>query len=566
MICRDIHHGAKFIAAGQILCMVFWTLGQVVAQPVGPAKVYFHVSGGMPGNATGFNPDDDDTFEIQRTIDEAIGFLQTSTGQQAVVVFEVDGSYDLRSSIQDPGPDPYSLLVRTGQNTERLIFEGNNATLLQHRMANENIGIRSSRMVTIMDLNFDYAVLPYVDGRVQSVSATDVVVQVKRGTRPADFPPNDLEWGMLLDRTAAGRPKAGTASFYLASKVTDLGMDLLEFRINPVNGVPLSQDFEPGDRFTYHFREGGNNIQIRGSSDVELLNCTSFASSAMFVNADSGSGLSVVNCCIEVPPNRWRSTNGDGVHVANYSEVSITGCCFAGVCDDAIALNSVDDFLVSDNLIIDKRRHAILLDANSGVPKSSNGAIRLNTASENGSSFLAHFGGDYSTVTISDNKPTLNNIARSAGQNRYVRLVSSDGLSNVGADIGSNGQWNAGDNVLALPSADVTDRSWHLQEIQGEYLIVHRAARDTNAWLYLSNGEINPDNIVLGAVDLSSLGGGYNPSRHYWNIERENPDQVRFEHRVTGNYLTRVSSGNIRLAPFNPTDQGQLWSILSIED
>jgi len=567
--------------------------GSATASGQSPPPVFL-VSGNAPGDATGFFSGDDDRPGIQAAIDAAILWLEDSAnsgGGPASVVFEAGGTYHLDST--NPIRPAYSLLIQDLRgNTDRLQLLGNNSTIVHRQLLNQTLGIRGSGLVLVQDLTFDRDPLPYMDGTVEAVNGNLVTIRQVRGLSPLLFPPvgsapsTIRHWGWLLDPTTPGRPKSGTATFYEASSITQstTDPDLYDFVLESMGDAAIPDDFTVGDRFSYHYREGGNNIQIRGSANIEVRNATSYAASAMFVNADDTDSLTVIDSRVAIRPGLWRSTNGDGVHVKRGNDLVIENCSFAGVSDDAINITEVVGFSVTNNTFLDKRRHAILFDAdnNGGNPPNSTlGLVQGNYTAFNGGSFISHKGGDYATVTIELNDALNNNLTRALTANHHVRLIAGVGGLAAAGTIGADGLWGDGDEAGVAAELAAADRAWHIQKLSdGRVLIINRAARDANTWLYLAPASSAPDageNVLLRPPQAQN-----NPSENHWAIEpfastelsriRYAPADA-FANPALDLYLTLEPSAavaaagdNLGLAPLDPTDPYQLWRIEYLED
>lgn len=567
-----------------LLCPVSLTVSTfAVADLVAQTGKSFFVYGGQPGNATGFNANDDDRAGIQLAIDQArLWLIQNPTLGPAKVVFEANGVYHLDSSI--PGPDPAFVLdIRNfPDNTGGLVLVGKRATLV-HRNAeatDETLGISASHDITIENLTFDRTVPPYMDSVVNSVVGNDVTVTRVRGAHVAQFPAAaTMRWGWLLDPLVPGRPKTGSASSYQATSVVQSPQnpDVYTFTIQPMNGVPVATDFVANDRFTYHYRAGGNNIQIRGlseaapSTNIRLNQVRSYASASMFVNAQWVDGLVMTGCEVAIKSGHWRSTNGDAFHVKHSDHVTIEGCSVTGVSDDAINLSLVDQFSVRSCVFADKRRHGIFLDSDDDstflMANSTNGLIELNTASGNGGSFLVHRGGDYATVTIGANTHSGNNLNRSEGRCWQARIVgaAAGGPVYVVPSAGPNGTWDDGDAALALANQSGTISAWDVQEVldvgepaPGRLLFTSRALRDLNVWLYLA-----PVSATAGAtVTMQAPSGALNDPEHYWRSELGTTSgTVRYRLHQSALYLARTATGRLVVQTLNPADPKQEWTL-----
>jgi hypothetical protein len=555
------------------------------ASAQGPPPPLFFVYGGNPGNATGFFAGDDDRPGIQAAMDAAMLWLEDPANAgagPASVVFESGGTYHLDSV--KPDDTSFALIVRQlNQNTDWLHFVGNGATIVHRQLLSQTLGIHASRNVLVESLVFDRDPLPYMDGFVEAVTGNSVTVRYVRGLSPLLFPPegsssgNIRHWGWLLDGLVAGRPKTGSASFYEASSVSQVGSDpdIFDFDMIPSGGAPIADDFAAGDRFSYHYREGGNNLHIRNSSNIEIRGVTSYAAAAMFVNASTGTGLSIIDSQVAIRPGYWRSTNGDGVHVKRSSDLLVKGCSFEGVSDDAINVTEVDGFVLENNVFSNKRRHAILLDADDqggNPPNSTDGQIFENFAAFNGGSFISHKGGEYA-LSIHSNNVSANNRTRSFGDNQHVRLGARIGGLVVAGLEGPDGTWNDGDVVQAELDLPTTDRAWHLQEVTGgRTIIINRAARDDKVWLYLVPEQSPPavgEPAVLRPGQVAN-----NPAGAEWVIERVSSGEfARLRHAASGLYLALqpstggpVAGDGIGLEAASATDLNQVWRIEQLED
>ncbi len=549
------------------------------------AQNVFYVHGGNPGNATGFFASDDDTPGIQAAIDAARAFI-AQTGQVATVEFEPFGTYHLVSTTVG---DVALFVNQCTAGTLR--FEGKNATLVHRPLLGQSLAIRDSARVEVHELFFDRDPKPFMQGIVEFVHATgEVDVRYHQGLAPELMPPPDpnasppiRHWGWLLDPSVPGRPKQGTASYYLAPPPINLtptqNPPLYQFTI----GAPASSDFAVGDRWTWHYREGGNNIHIRNSKEITIHRCVSYAAGSMFVNADNCHQLDIVGCDVSIQAGWWRSLNGDGLHIKRSTDVVIDSCTIRGNSDDGINLSEVDFFTVSNCLFENKRRHAIVLDTDDGggasPPNSTFGAIFNNIAEYNGGAFVSHQGGDYNTVSILGNTPMWNNRTKAAGRNFYVQLESIGAPLLASAEIGPTGVWSPSDPAIAKTLLPQTDRRWHWQYLdQTRGLLVHRAARDTMKWLYL--GSEHPSPVAGDQAKLRPPTGQWNPDENIWFLEPiAGTQHVRlrlYAAQVTPPaqlYLTLTPVGAtpvrgdpLTLQPLDPSNRLQIWRWSLIED
>ncbi|MGE0144295.1 MAG: right-handed parallel beta-helix repeat-containing protein [Planctomycetota bacterium] len=526
----------------------------------------------------------DDAPNIQLQIDLARTHALSNAGSGPAIVEFMSGAQYRLVTYAFGGQEPFCLLLQNmSTNLDRLILRGNGATLVHARMDGISLGVRGSKRVTIEKLNFDRDPRPFMEGTVVATMGSEVDVKYLRGARPSQFPilsGQSPYWGWLLDPVVPGRPKAGSRTHYsiALSDVMPLGNDVYRMGLGSAS---LVADFQIGDRFTYHYREGGSNIQLRTSSDIVVQQVTSYASGSMLVNVGQCHLLTIRECNALIPPDHWRSLNGDGFYVQCSTGVTIEDNYLEGLSDDGINLTAVNGFSVLRNVFTDKRRHAILLDAPDPLTpgclpnNSTNGLIRWNSASYCGTSFLAHDGGDYATVAILDNTPVFNNRTRGATLNRRVRLsVSSNPTLSIRATPGPNGLWDAGDSIFLDNAGDPEESQWQLQDrlTNDQHLFISRAARDAFTWLYFAKASA-PSNVVrLGAPNASS-----NPPEQMWRIEEvTGPGVIRIRlddgSSAPALYLSAASTGiptvgtGIEVRPLNPADRNQVWLVDLVED
>ncbi|MDE0886239.1 MAG: right-handed parallel beta-helix repeat-containing protein [Myxococcota bacterium] len=582
-MCLPVHENRRLGFRALVALLAGLILSFSASAQTPPPPLFF-VHGGNPGNATGFFAGDDDRPGIQAAIDAAMMWLEDSANVgagPASVVFEPGGTYHLDSV--KPNDTSFALIVRQlDRNSDWLHFVGNGATIVHRQLLRQTLGIHASQNVLVEGLDFDRDPLPYMDGFVEAVNGSVVTVQLVRGLSPLLFPPENpspgsiRHWGWLLDPQIPGRPKEGSASFYEASAVSLTGSDpdVYDFVITAA-GSTIAADFAVGDRFTYHYREGGNSLHIRNSLNIEIRDVTAYAASAMFVNSSTTTGLSVIDSRVAIRPGHWRSTNGDGLHIKRSTDLWVEGCSFQGVSDDGINVTEVDTFVLQNNVFANKRRHAILLDADDqggNPPNSSNGQIFGNYAAFNGGSFISHAGGEYG-ISIHSNNVSSNNVTRTFGENRLVRLGTRlGGFAAAGVD-GLDGAWSEGDAVQVVANLSMTDTAWHLQEVSGgRVIIINRAARDDGLWLYLVPAQASP---AQGDPAVLRTGQGpNNPAAAEWVVEEvEGSEFARIRHADSGFYLAlQPSAGGpaagdpIGVEASSSSDVNQVWRIDRLED
>lgn len=521
----------------------------------------------------------------------------------ATIEFDQDETYFVDSNFLDVnGVDTGAAFLISGLDVAgRMRFVGNGATIVNRVELSTTLRILDSHRIDVFDLKFDVWPLPYMVGDVTAVNGNCngfILVQLTDGKSPLDFPPdqsgdpeNPGHWGGLLDLDPnhLGRSEPGTKSIYRASDITlyNASQNVYRMRINTPT-TDFCEDFQVGDRFTYQHRMGGVTIQLRESTDIEVRDCVCVASSSMFVNTDDTHDLRVIDCRVEIEPGRKRSINGDGVHVKRGSVILIEGCYFEGLMDDAINLTEVNEFEVRNNTFENKRRFAIVLDGDDqlshddicvdgdfGPLNSYLGVIENNTVMHCGASFIAHQGGDYSSVTIAGNTVLSNNTEDAAWLNFRVQILTSgpNPLA-LSVDEGSNGFFDDGDIAVLESDVQSADRIWHINGYRcGGHFIYHRASQDANSTQYLGGapGPVNPSDPTVALSGRLSVGAPELEADEFWVVESvsSSSDVVRFRHTATGNYLTATTlavGSPVQLMPLDPSDRGQLWEFRYLED
>ena len=502
-----------------------------------------------------------------------------------------------------------ALIIKGLNGSDRLQLRGNGATIVNEMDLSTTFRILNSENIDVLDLTFDVYPLPYFVGEVTRVNSNCngfITVLYESGKSLLAFPPdtsNDPEnpqhWGGLLDQVVIGRSEPGTKSIYRATNLslyaTPMGVE--EYRMRIVTPPSdFCDDFQVGDTFTYQHRQGGVTIQLRNSSDIEVRDCTVYGSSSMFVNTDDTHDLRVIDCDVRIAPGRNRSINGDGVHVKRGTSILIQGCFFEGLMDDAINITEVDGFAIVDNIFVNKRRFAIVLDGddqlsaedicdngNFGPLNSRNGLIELNAAVRCGASFIAHQGGDYSSLTIRNNRVRSNNTEDSSWQNHRVQILTTGPTTfALAAAPGTNG-WTDGDAAVLESDVESTDRIWHINGYRcfGQHFIYHRASQDANATHYLGGAPgplVGPNDPTVALSGRVSVAAPEMDDDEFWIVEPvdgsddvpyDGSVEVRFRHSLTGNYLTAITASvgsPVELLPFDATDRGQLWVFRDLDD
>ncbi len=451
-------------------------------------------------NATPNDPSDDDRAPIQSAIDDASIFALS--GLPVTVNFTSGGTYHLNTDAQHPGVGVPACLNIVDQNIPgqgHITLDGHGAKLIVTDPTLRLFLIADSNQISVVNFEIDYLPLPYVDGTITSVNGSQFTMDIVRGEDdPAVFmaAPASSRWGWILDSSIAGMPKEGGKAHFQASLVTQSAPGTMSFDVNSGFDAAI---FTVGSRITYHNRMT-NNFNIVRSDYVTLRQITTYGAGAFFVNGNLNDSLVIEDCAARIAPGRWRSLNGDGIHLSGCTELTINRCVFEGISDDAINLKSnvdaggttgTSDFTITNCLFLSKRRHAIIFDANASGTLVSNGVIRDNVMAYNGGGFFWHKGGDYGSVEISNNQ-VLNNNLSITGNTSYLARIKSvhDGSLSLSVASAGGGTPSAGDS-LVLGDFSYSNTLWDVivctdcdPQNLPQHLIQSRSARDADPLLY----------------------------------------------------------------------------------
>jgi Secretion system C-terminal sorting domain len=273
-----------------------------------------------------------DLVAIQAAIDAAEA--AASTSRSVRVVFD-QGTYDIM-----PTTDANHALFVT--NDTNILFEGNDSEIRNH---NPQIGffeVRSCTNVIFKNFSFDYAVLPFTQGKVTSVNTSNntFAIYIENGfpaiteTRFSTAPET---WGVIKDAT--GKLKSGVKNLfpYIGWTTTTFANT---YRINAPSSYLAN--VAVGDYYVHIARHNGKTIfnTVR-SKNVTYLNITIYSSPAGSFNGQENYETNFINCNVIPKPGsgRVQSGNADVIHITgNYFGPWVQGCRFEAITDDAVNL------------------------------------------------------------------------------------------------------------------------------------------------------------------------------------------------------------------------------------
>ena len=278
------------------------------------------------------NDGKDDLSAIQAAFDAAK--KRSSASNPVRVIFE-KGVYD----IMPKGKESQCLYVTTANN---IVFEGNGAEIRNHNPTTGVLQVKSCTNIIFKDLNFDYATLPFTQGKVTEVDlvANTFTIQIDGGfplLSESHFSAAGQKWGCLKDAT--GKLKAGASNLFPNKGWTPISGNL--FKVNLPNKTYTNQ-IELGDYFVQIARFNGKTIvNTQLSKNVTYLNINIYASPAGSFNGQENYEFNIINCKVIPKPGTTRvhSGNADIIHITgSYLGPWVQGCHFEGYTDDAVNL------------------------------------------------------------------------------------------------------------------------------------------------------------------------------------------------------------------------------------
>ena len=274
----------------------------------------------------------DDLVAIQAAIDAAEAAASTTNAVR--VVFD-QGTYD----IMPVTGATHALFVANDSN---ILFEGNNSEILNHNPEVGFFDIRSCTNILFKNFTFDYAVLPFTQGKITSINTSNNTFTVYidpslpqiNETRFATAPET---WGVIKDAT--GKLKAGVNNLfpYLGVATTAFANT---YRITAQSGYLSNVAVD--DYYIHIARHNGKTIfNTVTSKNITFLNINIYSSPAGSFSGQENYETNIINCNVIPKPGsgRLQSGNADIIHITgNYFGPWVQGCRFEGITDDTVNL------------------------------------------------------------------------------------------------------------------------------------------------------------------------------------------------------------------------------------
>lgn len=260
--------------------------------------------------------------------------------------------------------------------------------------------------VAIQDLAIDYDPLPFCQGTVRAVNATEghFDLEIAPGY-PTPDGENFLQahepygkWGMIMD-PAVRRIRAGTPDHFMTPRWEQQSGRTWRFFTAEEHYRRGLQQMREGDAYVHLARGFGSAITAQHCDGIRIEGVTIFASPGLAVGLIGNRGDIVVRGLqVRFAPDsdRLLSTDADGVHCQqNRSGPQIENCYFEGMADDAIniyappnvlrEIRSPTQWLVTPNCIVMPGDRLQVFDPQSGMVR---GEVRATDVKIEGRAFL----------------------------------------------------------------------------------------------------------------------------------------------------------------------------------
>jgi hypothetical protein len=278
------------------------------------------------------NDGKDDLSSLQAAFDAAKEL--SSYSNPVRVVFE-KGVYD----IMPTGTEAQCLFL-SGANY--MVFEGNGCEIRNHNPAVGALQVRTCGNIIFKNLNFDYATLPFTQGKVTEIDLANNSFNLKIDDgfpllTESHFTTAGQKWACLKD--SSGKLKTGANNLFPNKGWTQISGNL--FKVNLPNKMYTSQ-LEVGDYFVQIARFNGKTIlNTQLSKNITYLDINIYASPAGSFNGQDNFEFNIINCKVIPKPGTQRvhSGNADIIHITgSYFGPWVQGCLFEGYTDDAVNL------------------------------------------------------------------------------------------------------------------------------------------------------------------------------------------------------------------------------------
>jgi hypothetical protein len=352
------------------------------------------------------NDGKDDLKAIQDAINAAK--LVSSISNPVRVVFE-KGIYDIKPKSQNS----HSLFV---SNANNVVFDGNGSEIINHNPAIGFFEVKMCKNIIFKDLFFDYAVLPFTQGKVTEVDMVNnsFTINIDLGfPLPSEnhFAIAGQKWGCLKDAT--GKLKSEVTNLFPNKGWTQISGNT--FKVSMPNKTYTKQ-VSVGDYFVQLARNNGKSIlNTQGSKNITYLNICIYSSPAGSFNGQENHELNIINCKVIPKPGsgRVQSGNADIIHITgSYFGPWVQGCHFEGYTDDAVNLKhtkrdiievvSPTVLKVKGNVTINDR--IALFNPRDGMLLGAKSLAIIKVDSEGKNTFKVTFDGKHNVSEVGENQ------------------------------------------------------------------------------------------------------------------------------------------------------------------
>jgi hypothetical protein len=226
-------------------------------------------------------------------------------------------------------------------NANNIIFEGKGSEILNHNPIAGFVEVSSCTNIIFKDLIFDYAILPFTQGKVTAIDLADnsFIIKIDAGfplLTESHFKTSHT-WGCFKDAT--GKLKSGVNNLIPDMGWTQISGNL--FKVKTPNKIYLSH-VELGDYFVEITRRKSKSIfNTALSKNVTYLNMNIYAAPNASFFGHGNYELNILNCKVIPKPGSGRvhSGNADIIHMTgSFFGPWVQGCRFEAFTDDAVNL------------------------------------------------------------------------------------------------------------------------------------------------------------------------------------------------------------------------------------
>lgn len=352
------------------------------------------------------NDGKDDLKAIQDAINAAS--LASSFSNPVRVVFE-KGVYDIKPKTQSN----HSLFF---SNANNIVLEGNGSEIINHNPAIGFFELKNCKNIIIRHVIFDYAILPFTQGKVIAVDldSNSFTMKIDSGfplLTESHFASAGQKWGCLKD--ASGKLKSGVTNLFPNKGWTQISDNLFKFQLPAKNFI---KQVNVGDYFVQIARNNGKTIfNTQGSKNITFLNIRIYSSPAGSFNGQENHELNIIDCKVIPKPGSGRvhSGNADIIHITgSYLGPWVQGCHFEGYTDDAVNLKHTkrDIFeIVSPTIVKVKGKVTIndriaLFNPRDGVLLGTKSLVITKVVAKGENMFEVTFDGMHNVSVVGENQ------------------------------------------------------------------------------------------------------------------------------------------------------------------